>query len=215
MPKTFPALSNDRYLVQEFVDGSSFDEYLHRSNQEQRDRVAADIMSGYLKLNVSGVFYSDIHRGNFIFKEEEVFLVDFGGVLLRQEVDNGPDYHQIVYAIERKDWVRVRDLFVQFGIITDPNDEEFGILLEMHRDFLLRPFLAGKRFRFTPQFASEVVHCQFKASRKIGRLKFPRGANQGSLRFFWSLYSLFSELGAEANWRDILDRYGEKLEQAG
>lgn len=215
VPGTYPLLSNEKYFVQEFIDGSSFDEYLHRSNQEQRDRVAADIMAGYLKLNTSGVFYLDIHRGNFLFRAEEVFLIDFGGVLLSQEVDNGPDYHQIVYAIERKEWSRVKDLFVQFGIITDPSEEEFRILLEMHKNFLLWPFLIGERFRFTPQFSAELVACQFKASRKIGRMKFPRGANQGSLRFFWSLYSLFSELKAEANWREILDRYADKLERAG
>jgi predicted unusual protein kinase regulating ubiquinone biosynthesis (AarF/ABC1/UbiB family) len=162
-------------------------------------------MDGFLRLNRAGIYYNDIHPGNFLFTDESVYLIDFGGAFTREEEGDGPDLFTMVPAVRSGDRALVARRLTEFGSLERPTEPELDEMMTLHRDVLLKPFMDARPFRFTPDFAREVVTKQFEASRTVPRLGLPKRAYLGSMRIFWSLYSLLGELGAEADWRTLLE----------
>ena len=80
IPKIIPELCNDKILGMFFVDANSLSYFIDNSTQEERNNIA-EHMIRFIFTNIykHKIFYSDIHYGNFLVKNnEELYAMDFG-----------------------------------------------------------------------------------------------------------------------------------------
>lgn len=80
VPKLIPCMCNETILTSEFVEAEDMFSFIKNSTQEQRNVIGMLIIKFiYTNMFVHGIFYSDIHYGNFLIKDKHILVViDFG-----------------------------------------------------------------------------------------------------------------------------------------
>jgi predicted unusual protein kinase regulating ubiquinone biosynthesis (AarF/ABC1/UbiB family) len=73
-------LSNDKLLTMYYIEAESLPEFIENSTQEQRNHIGSLIIEFiFTNLYREGIFYSDIHYGNFLIKDKSIlYVMDFG-----------------------------------------------------------------------------------------------------------------------------------------
>jgi ubiquinone biosynthesis protein len=72
-------LSNENVLVAEFIDGKTFDELLEEGRMPYDQLLELFRMHGFYMF-VSGTFHGDIHPGNIILKDGDIYFVDTSAI---------------------------------------------------------------------------------------------------------------------------------------
>ncbi|MBM4310789.1 MAG: AarF/ABC1/UbiB kinase family protein [Deltaproteobacteria bacterium] len=72
-------LSNENVLVAEFIDGKTFDELLEEGRMPYDQLLELFRMHGFYMF-VSGTFHGDIHPGNIILKDGDLYFVDTSAI---------------------------------------------------------------------------------------------------------------------------------------
>lgn len=82
IPKLIPSICNEHILTSELVIAEDMFSFIKNSTQDQRNVIGmAIIRFVYTNMFVHGIFYSDIHYGNFLVKNKNILVViDFGCV---------------------------------------------------------------------------------------------------------------------------------------
>jgi predicted unusual protein kinase regulating ubiquinone biosynthesis (AarF/ABC1/UbiB family) len=80
IPKLIPSMCTETLLVSEFVEAEDMFTFLKNSSQSQRNTIGMSILRFiYTNMFTHGIFYSDIHYGNFLIKDKTTLVViDFG-----------------------------------------------------------------------------------------------------------------------------------------
>jgi predicted unusual protein kinase regulating ubiquinone biosynthesis (AarF/ABC1/UbiB family) len=80
IPKVIPELSNDKIIAMNFVEADSLSYFINNSTQEERNIIGKYIVE-FIFINIfkHKIFYSDIHYGNFLIKDnKKLYVMDFG-----------------------------------------------------------------------------------------------------------------------------------------
>lgn len=165
-------------------------------------------------MNCAGLFNFDIHGGNYLFADEVVHMLDWGGV-----VETIPevqlDFPGFIDACRANDLARMRRYLANAEFYTEASLERHGSeIFKRQREVYFRPFLADKSFRFTPEFAAEVVRTQINVELMSGMAKPKHSVRVLNIRFIWSLYSLLGRLYAEADWGRIVEEELRRTKRA-
>ena len=80
IPQIISELSNDNLITMEFIEGENLNIFIANSTQEERNNIGKYMVEFiFTNLYKEGIFYSDIHYGNFIVKNKSVlYIMDFG-----------------------------------------------------------------------------------------------------------------------------------------
>ena len=80
IPKVIKELSTDSILTSEFIEAEDFFSFVENSTQNQRNHIGMLIFEFiYRSFLEHGLFYSDVHYGNFLIKnKKKLIIVDFG-----------------------------------------------------------------------------------------------------------------------------------------
>ena len=203
VPKTFPELCGRKILTQEFIHGIPFQTFCEQASQQDKNRLGSQLLYAHFRLGEHDRFNSDVHPGNYFACDGKLALVDFGQFIVLSKSEFS--LKEGILASRSKDETRLYDSLMKSGFHTPKVRAFMPEMMDLYRTVHFRPFLAERNFRFTTEFAQEVLKSQYDREIGIGVIKVPPGEQLSALRLFWSLYSLLGQLNAENEWGKVFD----------
>ncbi|WP_301100451.1 AarF/UbiB family protein [Propionivibrio sp.] len=206
IPEVFRENCSESVLTMEYIDGQRFDEFRLTASQAERNRAGLAIWH-FVARSVyrHGIFHADPHPGNFLFTDGKVCILDFG--FCERWNDN------YVELLRRQTVAAMDDDLVQFiaaneklGLNRSPNVFDHQALLTSYRSTIYRAWLDDRPFRFTPEYAQEVMDALVKHQLHQENIYVPPSSLALS-RLFWGLYCVLGELQAEGNWHRLIVPY--------
>lgn len=207
-PKYYPELSSSKILTMDWVDGVHLDQYAKGdAAQEERDKIGQALWDLYhYQVHEMGVFHADPHPGNFLVKNGELWVLDFGCVKKIQQ-----DFYYDYFALMDPERVAKDEdldkLLLDLGILYENEDEQtlrkLRPIFRESIELLGRPFHHG-RFDFGDEgYLAEIREFgeRTRMDKELQSLQSGRG-NAESLyinRAYFGLYNLAGALKARLN----------------
>lgn len=204
-PGYHPELSTGKILTSDWIDGMPLDHFADSTaTQEERDRIGQALWDFYShQVHDLQVFHADPHPGNFLVKDGELWVLDFGCTksisrefyrkqfrFLDPRLESDPKLLQ--QALRDLDVILPEDGAAQISLITS--------LCMVWLELLARPFREGL-FDFGDPAFLKAIYELGEENRQGDHLKAMRG-ERGSPdtiyvnRAFFGLYSLLGRLRA-------------------
>lgn len=209
IPRVLPALSAERVLTMEHLDGLTWSDAL-QAPQDIRNLWGETIYRFVFgTLYREGLFNSDPHPGNYrFFSDGSVGFLDFGSVKTFT-VDERADLRAVVLAAIHSDASKLRAELVRQGFIKPDDDTDPHRLLEWFRIFY-RSALERKPYTFSPEMAQAAVQANFDPSSEWAALQ--RRFNMPPpyvmlTRINLGLLSVLGGLHATQIWRGIAEEF--------
>jgi hypothetical protein len=120
-PRLYEALSTERVLVTEWIEGKNFNEFVASATPEERDSAGHWLTEYVVRSCCRGTFNSDPHPGNFMFANGQVVCLDFGAVKEWDPKYTVPWAELILAGVDR-DYPRFVRAIQNMGIVADRNN---------------------------------------------------------------------------------------------
>lgn len=99
-PKIFEVDYKNFKIVMEFIEGETIKEFFSKKDEETIERVSFEIGRLVGKLHSAGIIHGDLTTSNMIFKDNQIFFIDFGlGFFSRRVEDQGIDLNLLLEAL--------------------------------------------------------------------------------------------------------------------
>jgi predicted unusual protein kinase regulating ubiquinone biosynthesis (AarF/ABC1/UbiB family) len=216
IPRVVHSLSTRRVLTMELMGGVDYAEFCERAPQSDRD-AAGETLGRFMfrALWRHGLLYADPHPGNYRFLGGgRVAFLDFGcHKRLPPPLIEG--MKRYVRALQRGDLDEFYRACVEV-LGYDPGDPESWVLYTEYTKLILQPLVVDARFKYTKEFARQSVaflvrggkKIVFKADQALPNLPAPVHMPSDFTfvnRLQWGFGSVLAGLGAEANWRQLVE----------
>jgi predicted unusual protein kinase regulating ubiquinone biosynthesis (AarF/ABC1/UbiB family) len=216
IPRVVHSLSTKRVLTMELMGGVDYAVFSEQASQRDRD-AAGETLARFMfrALFGHGLLYADPHPGNYRFLGGgRVAFLDFGchKVIQAPLIEGMKRY---IKALQRGDEGEFTRACVEV-LGYDPNDPaSFELYVEYAR-LVLRPLVVDERFKYTKEFARQSVAFLVRGGKKIlfkpdsalpnlpAPVRMP-GDFTFVNRLQWGFGSVLAGLGAEANWRRVVE----------
>jgi predicted unusual protein kinase regulating ubiquinone biosynthesis (AarF/ABC1/UbiB family) len=217
VPDIVGELCRNRVLVTERVHGTRFSEFAETADTQDRQRVAEIIFRyAFGSIGRFRLFNGDPHPGNYLIDTEvaaddggvRVAFLDYGSVKMFTR-ERYASMRRIETSLATHDRDTFLDVLREEGFLPRNAKVDEAIVHEWF-ELYTRPVLAEQPFRFTSEFAAEVLRSTTD----------PRSPYNGVLRQLnlppdylllnriqWGLNSVLAQLDAEADWQAIRDEY--------
>jgi predicted unusual protein kinase regulating ubiquinone biosynthesis (AarF/ABC1/UbiB family) len=206
VPDVVSALSRERVLVSDFVDGVGFEE-LKEGTQAERDRLGEIVFRFFLGcLYRHHQFSGDPHPGNFLLLDDgRVAFLDFG---LFKRMDAAAVELELACqrAVVEEDPARLHRLLAESGFLPDPDRVDPESLLEFIRDAIWWYTTADRVVELTPQIATKVmIESSDPRSSHFREMRHQdmRPEHLFGRRMEMLTLAVLSQLRARANWHRI------------
>ncbi len=205
-PRYYPEFSSRKILTMDWVDGVTLDKFADGpASQDARNQVGQALWDFYQhQVHTLRVFHADPHPGNFLIKNHELGVIDFG---CTKQLD--PTFYRHHFAFlnpeileDPSKLVRAMES-VNILLPTDSRKERESLINMCHRSvaLLARP-IHRHHFDFgDPSYMQEIYEMGEDNHRSGGGFQSMRGA-RGSAhslyvnRTYYGLYSLLARLKA-------------------
>jgi transcriptional regulator with XRE-family HTH domain len=199
VPRVFRQYCTDRVLVSDFISGRNFEEFQANSSQQEKNLAAEAI--GFFEiysLTRAQLVHGDPHRDNFLFLSDgRVAFLDFGRTcpITPEEVDG---ITALYLAIMERDRPGFEKILLEQHLIKTPESFDFDGFWELTCAQEEYRQCDGP-YRFTRKRVTEIARLSMAFSDRAKLRLNPL--------MFWgtvmnhSLYSIFADLEAEADWR--------------
>jgi len=147
-PQYFSEYSSSKILTMEWIEGMQLDKYAESdAPQEEKNKIAQALWDFYAhQIHVLRVFHADPHPGNFIVKDGELWVLDFGCV---KEVTDEfyESYFRLMEPEVFQNAEKLKFALYDVGLLLDEDDEPtVKKLLEVFQEsitLLNKPYIAG------------------------------------------------------------------------
>jgi len=204
-PAYHPELSTGRILTSDWIDGMPLDRFADgEATQRERDRIGQALWDFYShQVHDLLVFHADPHPGNFLVKEGELWVLDFGCTKKISREFYRKQFRFLDPRLERDPGLlreALRDLDV---ILPEDGPEQIATITSLCMiwlELLARPFREGTFDFGDPAFLKSIYDLG-EENRRADHLRTMRG-QRGSPdtiyvnRAFFGLYSLLGRLRA-------------------
>lgn len=204
-PKYFREWSGRRILTMEWIDGLPLDKWAHSDvDQETRNRIGQAMWDFYhFQVHELREFHADPHPGNFIIKDDQLYVIDFGCVKQLE----GAFYEQYFQLLDMNQ-VLDDDSFVKLledvGLILPKDSPADRLLLKnLYREsieLLSRPFQEGVFDFGDPEYVKEIYAFSERTQTdpEIKRVNTARGSRHAIYlnRAYYGLYNLLASMRA-------------------
>ncbi|MDP8999601.1 MAG: AarF/ABC1/UbiB kinase family protein [Myxococcota bacterium] len=220
IPRVFHSLSTKRVLTMELMGGVDYAEFCEHASQKDRDD-AGETLARFMfrALWRHGLLYADPHPGNYRFLGGgRVAFLDFG-CHKRMPPALVAAMKRYVTALQRGDLDEFYRACVEV-LGYDPNDHASWVLYTEYTKLILHPLVVDARFKYTKEFARQSVAFLVRGGKKIvfkpdqtfpnlpAPVRMPSDLTFVN-RLQWGFASVLAGLGAEANWRRIVEPWLE------
>ncbi len=215
IPRIVHSLSSKRVLTMELVGGIDYAEFCERAPQSDHD-AAGETLARFMfrALWRHGLLYADPHPGNYRFLGGgRVAFLDFG-CHKRISTSLVEGMKRYVTALQRGDMPAFFRACVDV-LGYDPNDVESFQLYTEYTKLILQPLVIDGPFKYTKDYARESVAFLVRGGRRIvfkpddalpnlpAPVRMPTDFTFVN-RLQWGFGSVLAGLGAEANWRRLV-----------
>jgi predicted unusual protein kinase regulating ubiquinone biosynthesis (AarF/ABC1/UbiB family) len=215
IPRIVHSLSSKRVLTMELVGGIDYAEFCERAPQSDHD-AAGETLARFMfrALWRHGLLYADPHPGNYRFLGGgRVAFLDFG-CHKRISTSLIEGMKRYVTALQRGDMPAFFRACVDV-LGYDPNDLESFQLYTEYTKLILQPLVVDGPFKYTKEYARESVAFLVRGGRRIvfkpdealpnlpAPVRMPTDFTFVN-RLQWGFGSVLAGLGAEANWRRLV-----------
>ncbi len=210
-PIYYPDLSSPRILTLDWIDGVPLDQFADSpsTSQAERDRIGQALWDFYdYQIHTLNVFHADPHPGNFLIKDGQLWVIDFG---CTKQID--PDYYRKHFRFLDNEVlsnrVLLEECLAEIGVFyeSDSNELRKNILeiCAVSIELLGRPFRNGC-FNFGDE---SFIQGMYKLgednlqSRDLRTMKGASGDVDGvyTNRAYFGLYSLLARLRCRVETR--------------
>ncbi|MES2571372.1 MAG: AarF/ABC1/UbiB kinase family protein [Verrucomicrobiota bacterium] len=204
-PAYYPSLCSSRILTMDWVEGVPLDRFADGpATQDERDRIGQALWDFYAhQIHDLRLFHADPHPGNFLIRDAQVWVLDFGCTKAIGETFHHNLFRLLDPALQN-DPQRLDEALRALDILLEGDDaqrcERLTALCLRSLELLARP-LRSATFDFAdPSFMASIYEFG-EANRQDDELRSMRG-RRGSAdsiylnRAYFGLYSLLSRLRA-------------------
>ena len=201
IPEIIPELCTDKILGMYFIDALNINKFIDNSTQEERDFISQQIVE-FIFTNIykNKIFYSDIHYGNFLIKDnKELYVMDFG-CLISLDEDLHYNLLQLHYSILKNDDTKFYETIKNMKIINDD-------ISQKSKDYILEYF----KIQYTPWISDnfEFTEEWLKLSVYKDTLLMKEWQLPSNLVYLnkipFGLYNILNKLKAKGNFKRIID----------
>lgn len=156
IPYIIPELCTDKILCTEFIEGTNLASFIKTATEKEKHSIGVNIIKFIFKnIYKHGILYSDIHYGNFLIKERELYVVDFGCLTYLGE-DLKDNLVKLYKALDDGDKKNFFKTVAVMGILVDKTSEESKKY--MYDYFLLQyqPWIQDN-FEFTDEWLDKIT----------------------------------------------------------
>lgn len=209
-PVYYPEYSSSRVLTLDWIHGITLDKFADSSaTQEERDRIGQALWDFYEhQIHVLHLFHADPHPGNFLVKEGELWVIDFG-CTKKIEEDFYRKHFRFLDPNITEDRELLEEALSDLGVFRPTDSEEIrNNVLELCADsirILSRPFQKGFFDFGDATFMRDIYNLGDSNRRNddLRKMEGARGSADGvyTNRAYFGLYSLLARLGARVQTR--------------
>jgi len=206
VPNYYPALSNERVLSMEWIDGQLLPKFIANSTSEEQQRIGQELWDFFCyQLKVAGFVHADPHPGNFMVdNDQRLVLLDFGCMkridtsfqtaylaLLNPELLS--NHEQRLEKLEKAGLISKNDNQATRELLNDRMTDALSLLA---RPFHTSEFDFGSVSYFEEINAMGEAFAKDSALRKVNAA---RGSKDSLyiMRSFFGIYQLLHQLGAK------------------
>ena len=204
-PIYHPEFSTGRILTSDWIEGMPLDRFADgEATPQERDRIGQALWDFYAhQVHDLMIFHADPHPGNFLVKDGELWVLDFGCTKRIPEDFYRKQFRFLDPRLERDPSLlqqALRDLDV---ILPEDGPDQIAMITTLCMtwlELLARPFRSGTFDFGDPEFL-KAIYDLGEENRRADHLRTMRG-QRGSPdtiyvnRAFFGLYSLLGRLGA-------------------
>lgn len=200
VPRVYREWTTENVLVSEYIKAESFQSFITRATQDQRNTAAEIIMGSLPKAAfVYCCVHTDLHPGNFLFTNGKVVFLDFGRVIDCAE-DRMRIERQFYLAMLNKEQEKARILAQKVGFAKEINDFDFDAFWS-YLQTANAHLMTDSRFKFTREYSQSLVR-EGRVYSKKHQLKLSKDS-------FWafvfnsSTWGIMADLNCDINFRRI------------
>ncbi|MBT6029866.1 MAG: AarF/ABC1/UbiB kinase family protein [Crocinitomicaceae bacterium] len=206
-PNYYPALSGDRILTMDWLEGMHIKEFLKTNpTQETKNLIGQRLWDLYdFQLNNLKAIHADPHPGNFLFKADgSVGVIDFGCVKRIPEEFYSKYFRLMDDRLLHNSDDELMRLFIDLDFITtEDSEEERNMFFDVFKNLmqlLTKPFRADEFYFGGDKYYNSVHEYGLELSKRKDLKKAGNARGSKHLVFvnrtYLGLYSLLNELNA-------------------
>ncbi len=202
VPRVHKKFCAPTVLTTDFVDGSSFADFVATADQPTKNRFGELLFDAtFALLFKHGIFSCDPNPGNFLFLADgRVAFLDFG-CIKRFDAKSKSTIVGLFKATLGGDRDEVRRLLLATGAIPRPDAVDVDRVIDTLFAFSA-PWLEDKPYRFNALYVERTWRQTIDNPDRFKLALPPEFAF--TTRLQWGLCALLSHLGAEANWHRLV-----------
>ena len=210
IPATYPEYCSEQILTMEWVEGDSFEETLHYTDEE-KNFLGTSLYESYLySLFHLNRLHTDPQNGNYLFKPNKIIILDFGSTRTFDH-DFVVDYAGLLMAME-EDRMDIYSMIAKSLDMFKQDEEEeilsrhFKLIQDLYRPYTVAGTHAISDINPFQLFKDFVKDINFKG-RKSPRQEF--------LMLDRSTFGLFTKLKSwksEINWLEGRNKYRSTID---
>lgn len=196
VPGVVAALSSERLLVMDYVEGDSFADFVKRATPAERSAAGLAIFKAAYIGERHGLVNVDVHPNNYLFGTDgKLILIDAGAVheqnalLTRRRIE-------LLRAVIARDLEAADAHMRRLGFFKDDKLVSQGERMDYWK-IAWKPLMDEGGFKFTEAFVNELQERQTKMRLTLPPDQF------ATIRFEWALFPMLSYLEAEGDFRGI------------
>jgi len=204
-PKYYPDRCSRRVLTMDWVEGLTLDRFADsQADQQERDKIGQCLWDFYAhQIHTLRLFHADPHPGNFLVKEGQLWVLDFGCTQTITPAFYAEQFAFLNPALLEDDTKLAAALRAMEVLLPEDGADEYAAIMSLARtsiELLTRPFRAG-RFDFADPSFMRALYDMGDANRQDKTLLSLRGARGRSEsvylnRAYFGLFSLLQRLRA-------------------
>jgi len=206
-PNYYPALSGDRILTMDWLEGMHIKEFLKTNpTQETKNLIGQRLWDLYdFQLNNLKAIHADPHPGNFLFKADgSVGVIDFGCVKRIPEEFYSKYFRLMDDRLLHNSDDELMRLFIDLDFITtEDSEEERNMFFDVFKNLmqlLTKPFRADEFYFGGDKYYNSVHEYGLELSKRKDLKKAGNARGSKHLVFvnrtYLGLYSILNELNA-------------------
>jgi predicted unusual protein kinase regulating ubiquinone biosynthesis (AarF/ABC1/UbiB family) len=188
----------------EFVDGQNMKEFIKCGTVDEHNKAGICIIDFVFRnLYKHGIFYSDIHYGNFIVKaDSSICVLDFG-CLHKFDDDLISDLRNLHVAVRDRNTDNFFSSIQKLGIVNvkDLTKEE-RIYMFDYFQLQFAPWIFDGEFEFTQEWMESSMH---KNIDLMTKWKLPNNIVYLN-KIPFGMYHLLTKLKTKGNFREVMDK---------
>lgn len=166
IPKIIDVLCCNKIIAMDYVEGKNFNDFIRTGTQEQKNDIAFKLVKFIFKnIYVNKIFYTDIHYGNFLIKDDlSLCILDFGCIqLLDDELCN--NLKLLYKSIKNKNQEQFFSIVKQLNIIDDNISDKSKEYMYNYFTIQYEPWISNN-FQFTEEWLDKTTDKDFELMKE-------------------------------------------------